>query len=150
MIFGSVGTETNLNDLEPTMESTQYINEMIMIEGLNEEELEEFLEDGEEVEEAITSGFLQERTIVRLDKKAKLSKARKMAIFTIAKEKNDPKFKKLVKVWKMERFLEAFLEKKYGNEAMRRAKKSVASAKKSKSGIINKAAEKAKASLNTK
>jgi hypothetical protein len=108
-----------------------------------------FLENQTEVDDALNNNILMEKTIVRLDKKAKLSKATKMAVFTLAKEKNDPKFKMLLTVWKMERYLEAYLVKKYGNEAARRAKKAVSSsANKSAGTIIKKVANRAKDSLN--
>lgn len=130
-------------------EESFYMNEAMMCE-LSNEELSMFLENADAVREAVDNGILLERTIVRLDKKAKLSKARKMAIFTIAKEKNDPNFKKLLTVWKMERYLEAVLEKKYGNEAMRRAKKHV-NRKKDKAeykGMVKTAVDKANDMLN--
>lgn len=131
-------------------EATNYIMEAFLKESFTEDELSMFLENQTEVDDAISNNILMEKTIVRLDKTAKLSKAKKMAIFTIAKEKNDPKFKKLLTVWKMERYLEAELEKKYGNEASRRAKKAVAdSAKKSKGTLIKKVAERTKDSFNS-
>lgn len=130
---------------EISTESVNYIMEAFVTENFTEDELSMFLENQTEVDDALRNNILMEKTIVRLDKKAKLSKATKMAVFEIAKEKNDPKFKKLLTVWKMERFLENHLEKKYGNEAARRAKKAVAnSAKKSNGTLIKKVAERAK------
>lgn len=111
-------------------------------------EVEALLEDTTDVATAISENVVLERTIVRLDKQAKLSKARKMAIFSIAKEKNDPKFKKLMTIWKWERFLETFLDKKYGNEAMRRAKKSMSNASKSNSKLVKTASNAANRSLS--
>ena len=111
-------------------------------------EVEALLEDTTDVATAISENVVLERTIVRLDKAAKLSKARKMAVFAVAKERNDPKFKKLMTVWKWERFLETFLDKKYGNEAMRRAKKSVSNAAKSKSKLVTTASKTVDRSLN--
>lgn len=111
-------------------------------------EVEALLEDTTDVAAAISENVVLERTIVRLDKTAKLSKARKMAVFAVAKERNDPKFKKLMTVWKWERFLEAFLDKKYGNEAMRRAKKSISNSSKSKSKLVATASKTADRSLN--
>jgi len=128
-------------------EAIAYITEA-MIADLDSESISMFLENTSEVDAAMGENIVLERTIVRLDKAAKLSKARKMAIFTVAKEKKDKDFEKLLTVWKMERYLEAKLAKKYGNEAMRRAKKTVAAAAKSKSNIVKKAAAKAKAAFN--
>jgi hypothetical protein len=137
-------------ELELTTESAQLINEMILIEGLTDEELEEFLGNSEDVNTAIGENLLTERTIVRLDKKAKLSKAIKSAEFAIAKEKSDRDFKKLVTIWKMERFLEAKIHKKYYNEAVRRAKKQQQEAAKSRSNIVQKASAKTKSMFNSK
>lgn len=146
MLFNTSGKI--VNEEEISNEAMAYIIEAA-IADLSDEEISMFLESESEQEAARDENVLLERTIVRLDKHAKLSKARKMAIFTVAKEKNDPDFKKLLKVWEMERFLEAKLEKKYGNEGTRRAKKSVAKAANSKSKTVKKAATKAKSQFNT-
>lgn len=150
MLFNKNG---NLNQEEEVLstEAINYIMEAFVKEEFTPDEMSMFLENQTEIDDAINNNILMEKTIVRLDKKAKLSKARKMAVFTIAKEKNDPKFKKLLTVWKMERFLEDYLDKKYGNEASRRAKKAVSNSAKSSSGtIIKRAAERAKNTFETK
>lgn len=120
--------------------------EALILEGalmdLTSEEIETLLENTSDVAECIAENIAMERTIVRLDKQAKLNKAKAMAVFSIAKEKNDPMFKKLMTVWKWERFLENKLTKKYGNEAARRAKKAAANSAKSKSNINKAAANK--------
>lgn len=143
MLFDRTGN--HVTDDNVSTEATGLIMEAFVKEAFTPDELSMFQENQTEIDDAVSNGILMERSIVRLDKNAKISKAKKMAIFTIAKEKNDPKFKKLLTVWKMERFLESELEKKYGNEASRRAKKVVAdSAKKSKGTLIKKVAERAK------
>ena len=150
MLFNKNG---NLNQEEEVLstEAVNYIMEAFVKEEFTPDEMSMFLENQTEVDDAISNNILMEKTIVRLDKKAKLSKARKMAVFTIAKEKNDPKFKKLLTVWKMERFLEDYLDKKYGNEASRRAKKAVTNSAKASNGtIIKRAAERAKDAFATK
>ena len=148
MLFDKRGYE--VGDDMISAEESAYMMEAVMHE-LSNDELTMFLEDASTVQDAVDNGVLLERTIVRLDKKAKLSKARKMAIFMIAKEKNDVNFKKLLKVWRMERYLEALLEKKYGNEASRRAKKFVQRRKDKKGvdGMVKTAVNKANAQLNT-
>lgn len=112
-----------------------------------QEELEPLLEDTSDLAAAISENVVLEKTIVRLDKQAKLSKARKMAIFAIAKEKKDPKFKKLITIWKWERYIETYLDKRYGDEAMRRARKTVSNASKSKSKMVSKAGKSLNKSL---
>jgi len=150
MLFNRTGNFDEGTDENISTEATNFIMEAFLKEEFTPEEMSMFLENQSEVDDAVNNNILMEKTIVRLDKKAKLSKATKMAVFTIAKEKNDPKFKKLLTVWKMERFLEAYLYKKYGNEAARRAKKAIAnSAKKSNSELIKKAAERSKSAFNS-
>lgn len=125
-------------DFEATTEGTSFIVESAMLDTLTESEIEDFLADPKETAAAVTEGILLEKTIVKMDKHAKQNRAYKSAIFIIAQEKNDPKFAKLLKCWKTERFLEAELEKKYGSEAQRRAKKAMADARKSGSYTLKK------------
>lgn len=132
---------------EMSAEDSALIVEAALCENLSKEELEGFLENAEAVSESINSEILLERSIVKLDKKAKLSQAQKVAIFTVAREKKDPKFKKLVTLWKIEKKLENYLEKKYAAEGLRRAKKALTT-KKPKSKVVSKAIDKAKSLLN--
>lgn len=134
---------------EMSAEDSSLIVEAAICENLSKEELESFLENAEAVTESVNSEILLERSIVKLDKKAKLSQAQKVAIFTVAREKKDPKFKKLLTLWKIEKKLENYLEKKYAAEGLRRAKKAL-SVKKSKSKALSKAIDKAKEQLNQK
>ncbi|MNT62767.1 hypothetical protein D3C72_2005220 [compost metagenome] len=90
-----------------------------------------------------------EKSIVRLDKKARLNHAQRMAVFQIAGEKNDPLFKKLLTVWRMERNLEDKLNRKYNSEALRRARNTVRKASNSKSGIVKKAAANVQKQFNS-
>lgn len=134
---------------EMSAEDSALIIEAAMCENMSSDELEAFLENSEAIRESIDKEILLEKSIVKLDKKAKLSQAQKVAIFTVAREKKDPKFKKLWTLWKIEKKLENYLEKKYFAEGLRRAKKAL-SARKSKSKEVNKAIDKAKAQLNQK
>jgi hypothetical protein len=148
MLFGSNGNiQPNTEDVLST-EDQALIFEAAILESLTGEELTAFLESHNEVNAAIRDEVLLEKSIVRLDKKAKTSQAQKMAVFTIAKEKNDPKLKKLLTVWRMERLLEMDLFKKYGNEGLRRAKKAVGNGQKSKSALVKKVANNVNKSLN--
>ena len=73
-----------------------------------------------------------------------------MAIFTLAKERKDPDFKKLLNVWRIERFLEAKLEKKFGAKAKTKAREVMRNASKSKSKMVKTATAKAKKMVNVK
>jgi len=148
MLFKNNGLVDNTNE-EVSTEAQALIMEAAMLDVLSEGELNAFLENHTEVNAALRDQVLLEKTIVRLDKKAKLSRAQKVAVFTVAKEKNDPKFKKLVTVWRLERFLEQYLFKKYGNEALRRAKKTMMNAGKSQSALVKKVAANVQSQLHS-
>lgn len=141
--FVSTSVETNVNDDALIMEAA-------IMDVMTNDQIEMALENTTDVNIAVNQEIVQERTIVRLDKKAKKSKAEKMAVFTIAREKKDPDFKKLLTVWKLERFLEAKLEKKYGSKAKMRAKETLKNAAKSKSKMVKDVANKASKMINTK
>lgn len=131
-----------MTDETISTESVSCILEAAMCESFTSEEIADFVADPDATGTAVSEGVLMEKSIVRLDKKAKLQSAYKSALFVIAKENNDRDFKKLVTIWKTERALEAKIEKKYKNEAMRRAKLAMKEAKKSKLPILNKLADK--------
>ena len=149
MLFDYSGRNVPENE-EMSAECHSLIMEGAMLDTMDNTDISMFLENYDEVNAAISEEVVTEKTIVRLDKKAKLSKAHKAAIFAIAKERKDKLFNKLVWCWKLERFIEAKLEKKYGNEAMRRAKKAMADSKNSKSNVIKKVADKAQSMFNNK
>lgn len=145
MFFNTTSTKS---DDQIVAESFSLISQAMILEHTSAEELEAFLSDGTELAHLENEEIVQERTIVKLDKKAKISQAQKMAVFTIAKERNDPKFKKLMTVWRLERTLEAELFRKYGNEGLRRAKKVVEKNRKSKSGLLKTVAKKTETQFN--
>ncbi len=120
-----VKEKDNFGDEHISLESTQMINEALITSFLTEDEQLALLESHSEITDLINSDVVTEKTLVRLDKKARINQVQKVAVFTIAKEKNDPIFKKLMTVWRIERNLEKKLFDKYGNEGLRRAKKTV-------------------------
>lgn len=126
-----------------TDESTQIISEAILAEQLSRSELDELCEAADVCNDLVEQGIVQERTIVRLDKHAKLNRAFMAAVFQIAKEKNDPKFKKLLTIWNAERKLEKYLINKYQSAAMKRAKVAVANLGKRKKDTTNRVVAKA-------
>jgi len=83
---------------------------------------------GDEMAELLeTCGLIQltpveERTVVKLDKKAKKNKLYKLAVYEEAKDKGDPDYKKLCTLWKMVNYLTRKLEKKHGTRAKARVK----------------------------
>ena len=119
-----------------TEESEALIIEAAIMEAFSGEEISAALENSFDIGIAIDECPVLEKTIVKLDKKAKKNKLVKMCEFTIAKEKNDPKFKKLLYLWKMERIIEEYFHKRYGSQAERRAKQMMRNKAKSKSNIV--------------
>ena len=101
------------------------VMESILLEMLSAEEAESICEDRRFVSDLIKDEILTERSIVKLDKKAKLNRATMTSVYTIARKHKDPDFKKLVTLWRMEAKLEKKLKQKYGNEAIRVAKQSL-------------------------
>lgn len=150
MLFNNFGREETVTEnSELTLEDQSLIMEAAILDTLTDEEIESFLENHQEVTAAIDGDVLTEKTIVRLDKKAKLSHAQTMAVFAIAKEKNDPKLKKLITIWRLERALEQDLMRKYGSEGMRRAKQAMNAPAKSKSSMMRKVAKNVNSSFNS-
>ena len=151
MIIG-VNTPKGVDPEVLTLEDQSSILEGYMLDSLTDEELLEFISNPQEVNENIRQEILTEKTIVRFDRAAKISRAQKIAIFTIAKQRKDQLFKKLLTLWRMERYIEARLFKKYGTQAMRSARQSVATAARNPSPtmkkVVNRVAMKAKRQIN--
>lgn len=98
-------------------------------------------EEIEELKESANYGNLtavEERTIVKLDKKAKKQKTYKAALYQVAKENNDPNYERLVTLWKSERILELRLEKKWHAKAVTRMKEMMKASSSSKNDTIKK------------
>lgn len=151
MLFGTNGL--NLPDVDNdvlTEDASSLIMEMAILDAVSQEELRELCENTTELNNLVRNEIVQERTIVRLDKKAKLSKAIKAAEFEIAKEKNDRNFRRLLTVWRMERELEKAIHEKYYSQAKSRAMKTMHQKKvvSSPNALVKKAAAGVKSSVN--
>jgi len=96
-----------------------------LLEGLSAEEAGLVVEDAKFTDQLVKDEIVTERTIIKLDKKARLKGATRTAVYTIARQRKDPKFKKLLTLWRMEAQLDKELFKKYYNEALRKAKDSM-------------------------
>lgn len=148
MIFDKNGLVVDEFDSET--QASALIVECAIMDTYSNEEIEAIIENTYDIGKAINEEYLEERTIVRLDKAAKKSKAEKMAVFQIAKQKGDRDFKKLLTVWKLERFLESKLEKRYAAQAKTLAKEALKKAAQTKSKTVNKAVKKANLLLQNK
>ena len=91
------------------------------VSHLTDEQIQEFC-NSPEAEQMVQEGTMRKKTLVRLSKKDDMSRRRTMAAFSIAREKKDPLWTKLVKNRVQERKLIGEIVKKYGNKADRVAK----------------------------
>ena len=146
MIFDDNGLI--INEFDNETEVNALIIECAILDTFSNEEIESLTENTYDLGKAINEDILVERSIVRLDKEAKKNKAYKMAIFQVAKEKNDRDFRKLLTLWKLERFIEAKLEKRYGAQAKQLAKQAMKKSKNTKSKAVGKAVNKANLLIN--
>ena len=98
-----------------------FISQLIEMEvsQLPQEKIEEFCAPGGVGETLVAEGKLAKKTIVRLSKKDDLSKRRKMAALTLAKQNNDPLWEKLALNRVKERELISKIMAKYGNKAQK-------------------------------
>jgi len=141
MIFDDNGLI--INEFDNETEVNALLVECAILDTFSNEEIESLTENTYDLGKAINEDILVERSIVRLDKEAKKNKAYKMAIFQVAKEKGDRDFKKLLTLWKLERFIEAKLEKRYSAQAKQLAKQAMKKSKNTKSKAVGKAVNKA-------
>ena len=141
MIFDKDGLL--IDEYDNGTEASAMIIECALLDEFSNEEIETLTENTYDLGKAINEDILVERSIVRLDKEAKKNRAYKMAIFQVAKEKGDRDFKKLLTLWKLERFIEQKLEKRYFAQAKQKAKEAMKKAKMTKSKVVAKATDKA-------
>jgi hypothetical protein len=106
---------------EATKEGDELIAEAIIQDAMTEAGTTTLSEDV--IYELLNEEILNERNILKWDKKAKRKYATNKSVLVIAKEKNDPDYKKLKKVMKMRKKLLDRLFKKYGTQAKARAYK---------------------------
>ena len=136
MIFDNNGLI--IDNYSNETETNALIIECAILDTFSNEEIENLTENTYDLGKAINEDILVERSIVRLDKEAKKSRAFKMAVFQTAKEKGDRDFKKLMTLWKLERFLEEKLTKRYLAPAKAKTKEAMKRAKNTKSKVIAK------------
>ena len=87
------------------------------------DEIAEAAESAEDIRNlSATFGVAMERTIIRMDRKGRFSHLSKQAELNLARKNGDPTFKKLMKIWKIERALEAKIHQRWGSKAQKVAK----------------------------
>ena len=119
MVFGNiVGEPITESELPYGFLEACIVDE---VSHLSDEKIQEFCQSPE-AEALVEAGVMRKKTLVRLSKKDDFSRRRTMAAFTIAREKKDPLWSKLVKNRVQERKLIGEIVKKYGGKADRVAK----------------------------
>ena len=81
------------------------------------------LEDMQDIGEMM--GIAMERTIVRLDRKARFNHLIKANNLTLARKDNHPKYRKLLTLWKMERAIETDLDRIYRTKSTQMAREQI-------------------------
>ena len=95
-----------------------------LCQELNTDELRKEFFESELPEAMEEAGIVSKKTLVRLSKKDDLSRRKKMVVFQMAKEANDPLYAQLVKLRKKERTIIGKLYMKYSARATKTAMKS--------------------------
>ena len=114
MVFGNiVGEPITESELPYGFLEACIVDE---VSHLSDEKIQEFCQSPE-AEALVEAGVMRKKTLVRLSKKDDFSRRRTMAAFTIAREKKDPLWSKLVKNRVQERKLIGEIVKKYGGKA---------------------------------
>lgn len=103
-------------------ENDYLIVEQMLLSELSASEIENLTENSEELLTMQEEGILQEKSIVRIDKLGKRTRAEHQACFVIAREKKDRDFNKIIRVWKMKAILKERIIKRYINEARKRVR----------------------------
>lgn len=142
---------------EPIVENSdsKLIVGQALIESLGAEDCDALCSEASYCKELVNTDVVTERVIVKLDKKAKLKGAQRTAVYTIARRRKDPKFKKLLTLWRLEAKIDKELWKKYKNEALKVAKQSMRNkplpqAQAKHSPAVKNAIAKAKKQLNAR
>ena len=90
---------------------------------LSDEERKAFTESAE-CEALVEAGKLKKKMLIRLDKNSDLTRRQTLAVYSKAKEANDPLYDKFIKYKSIANQLKAQLKSKYGNRVENVAKKS--------------------------
>ena len=116
----------NYVDSELDAASEQIAAEAALLDLASPSEIEELgasMEDMHDVSDIM--GIAMERSVVRLDKAARMKHLRKANVLNLARKDNHAKYRKLLTVWKMERALEKDLDSIYRSRADTLARKQI-------------------------
>lgn len=125
-----MGMFLNVGEYTPSIEESFKDPNEIMglfildeVSQLSDEKIREFCAPGGVGEQLCEAGRFKKNTLVRLSKKDDLIRRETMVAMQLAKEKNDPLWRKFVKNTKIRNSLKEQIKRKYGNQSTRIAKK---------------------------
>lgn len=125
-------------------ENDYLIVEQMFLSELSASEIEALTENTAELLTLQEEEIFQEKSIVKIDKAGKRTRAEHQACFVVAREKKDRDFNKLIRVWKMKAILKERIIKRYINEARRRVRANASNLSKSSSSTARKVASRFK------
>lgn len=124
-----MGMFTNVGDILPSIEESFSDPNMVMnifildeVSQLPDEKIKEFCAPGGVGEQLCEAGKFKKNTLVRLSKKDDLARRETMVAMQLAKENNDPLWKKFVINTQRRNELKAQIKKKYSTKASRVAR----------------------------
>lgn len=134
LISGEAVVVENAENMEPVSEEAiANVTAAALLEAYGEAEIDELIESANNG--TVEFSPVEERTIVKLDKKAKKQKAYKMAVYQAAREMKLKEYNQIKTLWEAERELDARIEKKCHNRALQIMRES---AKKQKESPVTK------------
>lgn len=140
MVSGDVYVAESYENNEPVTESAMSaVLAAALEETCNEEELAELKEQADQG--LVTLTPVEERSIVKLDRKAKKQHAYRVALYKAAAEMNLKEFKQLKTLWKAEKELDRRIEKRCHNRAKQIMKETAKKHASSPTPKIKKAAD---------
>lgn len=110
----------NVITLESVANSNSFM-EMLLVDDIlrgSDEQRKSFCESAE-AQVLVEKAVLKKPTLIRLGKEADNARRVKLAVYTLAKEANDPEYTKLLKFTKARKICIAKLVKKYGTKAQK-------------------------------
>ena len=128
--FAQENLDAALEDMQAAMEAKEQEEEELedeiaeeslanaaLLDCASPDEIADCAESYDEVQGlSETFGVAMEKTITRLDRKARFRHLSKQGELNIARKMNDPNYKKLMKIWAMERELEKRIHQRWGSK----------------------------------
>lgn len=125
MIFDTNNSIFGENTIAENFSDPNLLIEAVIVDEVSQlpvSKIQEFCQPGGVGEQLVQEGKLRKKTLVRLSKKDDLTRRTKMGALMLAKENDDPLYKKLVINRAKKKELVAKIMQKYGHKGERVAK----------------------------